>query len=166
MMQLLPSLLDCQDRSQPPIKFTSLGDSRYGRLFAPKDAGQTSKNAHLFEGTSTPPSNDASNTQQLARQAGPAAVPEAEQAAAHAKAEQQPAAQPQFKADLGQELSFQFKPDIAHLINPDNLPEGSDIDAIHKGYISITPLRAAFALASLPDAVASQVEDSTGVCRW
>lgn len=44
-------------------------------------------------------------------------------------------------------LLFKWAPDMKALINPffDTLPVGSDAWAIHKGWISVTPLRSTFA---------------------
>ncbi|TRM66341.1 survival protein sure-like phosphatase/nucleotidase [Schizophyllum amplum] len=47
----------------------------------------------------------------------------------------------------GQPLAFKWSPAMEGLIRPDpsTLPEGTDAWAIHNGYASVTPLRAAFA---------------------
>lgn len=133
------------------MAYTTLGPGRYGRLFTPKT--EATSNAHLFEGSSAVPG-------------GPAAVPESEEV----EAAKHPKAGNQHQVELGGKLSFAFKPDIAKLINPDQLHSGTDIEcvsyslwhsrcgiqadvsfrALHAGLISITPLRASFAMGDVP----------------
>lgn len=167
--KLVPSLLDCSDRTKPPIKFTSLGPGKYGRLFAPQEGSAPTKDAHLFEGTHTPPST--ARAVQMGKEAGPSAIPEASEIEERARLQDQPqqaanrSRATKYTVELGGPLTFQFKPDIAHLVNPNALPEGSDIHAIHNGYISITPMKAAFALGQLPGSLADCV-DPQGVCQF
>jgi len=58
-------------------------------------------------------------------------------------------------------LTFHFAPEMGPLIRPDvpSLPTGTDTWALHNGYASVTPLRAAFAE---PDDEALTLERASG----
>ncbi|EJT99793.1 sure-like protein [Dacryopinax primogenitus] len=107
--------------------WTTAWRNGYGRLFKPSQKPTTLKAA----GPDAPSSSESSS-----RSITPANQP------SHSL--------PKFETDAetaAHPLTFHFAPDMEPLVRPDvaTLPEGTDTWALHRGFASVTPLRAAFA---------------------
>ncbi|GAA5976820.1 hypothetical protein JCM11641_000880 [Rhodosporidiobolus odoratus] len=124
---LLPEIV-----TSPKVRWTTMAQSGYGALFR-----STSFNT-------SPPSGQAQD-------GGPAAVPEpVGEGESGGKVEPKEDEQLMVKEEhYEQELRFNFAPDLSALVNPNmaDLVEGTDIHALHHAYMSVTPVKAAFAEA-------------------
>ncbi|GAA6001781.1 hypothetical protein JCM10207_002317 [Rhodosporidiobolus poonsookiae] len=132
--------------SNPQVRWTSMAQTRYGRLF---------KSSTESSGAATP--NGLRAQQASSANGGPAAVPEPKDAS-----EVPPKKAGEGDEDLlvrdehyERELHFKFEPDIRALVNPnpDELVEGTDKHCIHSGIVSVTPVLARFAEAPVPQGI-------------
>ncbi|GAA5953515.1 hypothetical protein JCM8115_000548 [Rhodotorula mucilaginosa] len=126
---LMPEII-----SRPEVRWTTMANTSYGRL---------------FKSTPHPDTTSAATDS-----GGPAAIAEPKQASEQASGEGDEnllVSEQHWK----EKLHFAFAPDLSSLVNPrkEDLEEGTDKHAIHNGAISVTPIRAAFAEARPPQGI-------------